>query len=59
MKVKIQLKESFQQSKTRHLSVAHDRMQFKATSKVFTQLQEAVARQMTAKAMLHWSVLCY
>ena len=38
----MKFRESLRRSKTRHLSVAHDRMQFKATSKVSTQLQEAV-----------------
>ena len=42
MKVKIQLKETVGRSETRHMSVAHDRLQFKVTSKVCKQIQEAV-----------------
>ena len=38
----MKFRESLRRSKTRHLSVAHDRMQFKATSKVSTQSQKAV-----------------
>ena len=42
MKVRIQYKTRLEKSRKRHLSYAHDRMEFKATSELSRQLEDAV-----------------